>query len=332
MLGRWKWSASKSSGTLLSSCSIPPQGAHQEQFPRNEQAVRRDLESWRETHTGAGRSRVIILLTRLGPGESHRQAMRQCRTLNSRQLVSRRPCHQHTGSEPGPRFVPSPSMELGRHHHLSFLLQVIILIEPEHRSFRSRLGISAGVHLHGRDLQVLNLSAPRFTGQRNQKPRVSQGPLGGQRQRLRVGAWFLTKTGFKPQPWHWSCWAFTSSLSVQWGHAHAPHGSGRTGWQAQWLVSLARKWLLLLGPLLKHQGSLRKCPSHESLARLKMKERWWLWNYMQGTEQSPLLTQRLLRSGQQNLSNKLWNNHRPWTLKVHLISTCGVGGVTPQSS
>ena len=34
---------------------------------------------------------------------------------------------------------------------------------------------------------------------------------------------------FKSRPWRWSFWAFTS-LSIQWGHAHTPHSSGRTEW------------------------------------------------------------------------------------------------------
>ena len=63
---------------------------------------------------------------------------------------------------PGPGFVPSPSVELCRYNYFLLLLQVIILIETEHCSFRSRLRISTGIHLHRRDLQVLNLPAPRF--------------------------------------------------------------------------------------------------------------------------------------------------------------------------
>lgn len=78
-----------------------------------------------------------------------------------------RPCYLNIRKcNPDLAFVPLPSMELRRHDWLLLLLQVIILIESKHCSFRSRLCISTGIHLHGREFQILNLPAPRFKGQR----------------------------------------------------------------------------------------------------------------------------------------------------------------------
>lgn len=97
-------------------------------------------------------------------------------------------------------FVPSPSIELCRHGHLLFLLHVIILVETKHSPFCGCLRIATGIHLHGRDLQVLNLPAPRF--ERTEEPEnQSQSETTGRGEGRGVG-WHAEKTtrlGFDSQ-------------------------------------------------------------------------------------------------------------------------------------
>lgn len=140
---------------------------------------------------------------------------------------TRRPPCRDTGERDSDLgLVPAPAMELCRHDHLLFLLHVIILVETQHGPFRGCLRIATGIHLHGRDLQVLHLPAPRFErAEEPEKMRVSQRQL----EQGKGGAWGAgccaektTGLGFDPQ--------LTLALSVPFPlreneDMHTPHRS-----------------------------------------------------------------------------------------------------------
>lgn len=159
-------------GTCLSSRSMPFWGANLVLPPSNQQARRGPGHHGGHAHDESQEQNVgtgtipLKWLQRWGRSCTSHTAVPDTERQAAR--TRRPPCRDTGERDSDLGLVPSPAMELCRHDHLLFLLHVIILVETKHGPFRGCLRIATGIHLHGRDLQVLHLPAPRF--ERTEEP------------------------------------------------------------------------------------------------------------------------------------------------------------------